>query len=233
MIISHAHRFIFLKTQKTAGTSVEMALSTICGPDDVVTGWGPHDEKLEFQLGYEPRNIEIPLNYRPALWRLFRLARVRTSQAGLKYHNHMPAHKIRRCMDSLVFDAYRKVTIVRNPWDREVSLYFWRYRNSETRPPFERYVRWPRYRAERKTFELYSINGVVVADTILRYESLPDDFAKFVKTLGLDDPPGLPRAKGNIRPDTDRNYRDFYCPTTQAIVARRYAREIDAFGYCF
>lgn len=204
-----------------------------CGPDDVVTGWGPQDEELRRQLGCKPRNIEIPLNYRPALWRLYRLARLRTSQAGLKYYNHMPAQKIRQFMDPHLFDAYRKVTIVRNPWDREVSLYFWRYRNSETRPPFERYVRWPRYRPERKTFELFSINGTVVADTILRYESLQNDFDKFVYTLGLDELPQLPRAKGNFRLKASPNYRDFYCPTTRAVVARRYAREIEAFGYRF
>ncbi len=31
MIISHEHKFIFLKTKKTAGTSVELALTRLCG----------------------------------------------------------------------------------------------------------------------------------------------------------------------------------------------------------
>ena len=37
MIVSHDRRFIFVKTSKTAGTSVEMQLSVFCGPDDIVT----------------------------------------------------------------------------------------------------------------------------------------------------------------------------------------------------
>lgn len=37
MIISHQHRFIFVKTLKTAGTSIEVFLSGLCGRDDVVT----------------------------------------------------------------------------------------------------------------------------------------------------------------------------------------------------
>ncbi len=44
MIISHKHRFIFVKTLKTAGTSIEVFLSQQCGPKDVVTPILPHVE---------------------------------------------------------------------------------------------------------------------------------------------------------------------------------------------
>jgi hypothetical protein len=36
MIVSHEHKFIFLKTKKTAGTSIELALSALCE-----SGWEP------------------------------------------------------------------------------------------------------------------------------------------------------------------------------------------------
>jgi hypothetical protein len=36
MIVSHERKFIFLKTRKTAGTSLEIALSKYCGPRDVL-----------------------------------------------------------------------------------------------------------------------------------------------------------------------------------------------------
>ena len=38
MIISHKHKFIFFKTRKTAGTSLQIALSEFCGSDDIITG---------------------------------------------------------------------------------------------------------------------------------------------------------------------------------------------------
>ena len=37
MIVSHRHRFIFIRTMKTAGTSIETFLSRFCGPEDIVT----------------------------------------------------------------------------------------------------------------------------------------------------------------------------------------------------
>lgn len=231
MIISHAHRFIFLKSQKCAGTSVELALSQICGPTDVITTVGDDDENL--RIGQGPQNVEIPLAYRRFGWQLRQLLGVRTSRLGTVYHTHMSASDIRRAMDPALFDAYRKVTIVRNPWDRVVSLYFWHYRNSKQRPSFDWFVRLPRYRPARKTFDLYSINGAIVADVILRYEHLEDDFSEFVATLGFDSPPSLPRAKGQHRPRGSRDYREIYSARTQQIVARRYAREIEAFGYEF
>ncbi|MBL0299363.1 MAG: ASPIC/UnbV domain-containing protein [Betaproteobacteria bacterium] len=40
MIISHSHRFIFVKSLKTAGTSLEAALSNSCSGGDVVTSLG-------------------------------------------------------------------------------------------------------------------------------------------------------------------------------------------------
>jgi len=90
-----------------------------------------------------------------------------------------------------------------------------------------------RYRPERKTFEIYSISGRIVADVILRYERLQADFEEFVASLGVKDCPELPRAKGQHRKSANRDYRKMYNNRTRRIVERRYAREIEAFGYEF
>jgi hypothetical protein len=60
MIISHKYRFIFVKTLKTAGTSIEVFLSQHCGPDDVVTPILPHVEP------HRPRNHDGFFNHIPA-----------------------------------------------------------------------------------------------------------------------------------------------------------------------
>jgi hypothetical protein len=44
MIVSYLHKFIFIRTKKTAGTTVEMTLAPACGPDDIITPLGTWDE---------------------------------------------------------------------------------------------------------------------------------------------------------------------------------------------
>lgn len=59
MIVSHKYRFIFVKTFKTAGTSIEVYLSQFCGPDDILTPIVPHVEP------HRARNDEGFFNHMP------------------------------------------------------------------------------------------------------------------------------------------------------------------------
>lgn len=60
MIISHQHKFIFVKTFKTAGTSIEIFLSQHCGPLDVVTPIFPE------VVSHLPRNHQGYYNHMTA-----------------------------------------------------------------------------------------------------------------------------------------------------------------------
>ena len=60
MVISHQHRFIFIKTYKTAGTSIEVFLSQRCDPHDVFTPIIPPVES------HVARNHEGFYNHIPA-----------------------------------------------------------------------------------------------------------------------------------------------------------------------
>ena len=52
MIISHKHQFIFIKTKKTAGTSIEIALSQFCGEKDIITTISEEDEQIRQELNF-------------------------------------------------------------------------------------------------------------------------------------------------------------------------------------
>lgn len=128
MIVSHVHKIIFIKTVKTAGTSFEIALSKFCGPNDIITPLDGPDEQYRKKLGI--RNSQ---NYQYGWLETFTefsildlLIRLRLGRRPRKYWNHISAEEIRRRLPAEIWQNYRKVAIVRNPFDRLVSLYSWK-----------------------------------------------------------------------------------------------------------
>jgi len=231
MIISNYHRFIFLKTQKTGGTSVQLALSEICGPSDIITPISETDTLIG--RGKAHQNDDIPKLWQPRLARFKYLLGFSKKAAGLLYHQHMSATEIRAHLDPHFFDSCRKITIVRNAWDREVSLYFWTIRNLKNPPTFREFVHRYVSNPDRKTFKIYSIGGRVVADTVLRYENLANDYADFVVSLGVTDIPTLPNAKSSYRTAEKQDYRSFFDKRSIEAVRKRQQREIEYFNMTF
>lgn len=213
VIASHAHRFIFTKTRKTAGTSVEIALSKVCGPDDIITLISPEDEVLRKASGGRgPQNYESPPLPRKAF-------------------NHMSARLARDAVGHDTWRKYYKFAIERNPWDAVVSLYYWKYKDLPELPDFDQYVDevWIEQLANNK--RMYRIRGRIAVDRVLRYERLADEFAEVWEHLGLPGEPELPRAKGQARPEG--HYRDLYTPASRERVRQVFSDTIDAFGYEF
>ena len=211
MIASHAHRFIFLKTRKTAGTSVEIALSTVCGPDDVITRISPEDEDLRKAAGGRgPQNFESPPLHRQAF-------------------NHMGARLVREALGRETWESYFKFAIERSPWDAVVSLYFWKYKDRPELHDFEQYVgeEWIEQLANNR--RMYRIRGELALDRVLRYEQLDRELSQVWDELSLPGSPDLPRAKGQARPAG--HYRDLYTDASRERVATAFADVIEAFDY--
>jgi hypothetical protein len=260
MIISHRHRFIFIKTEKTAGTSIELALARICGPDDVITATvHPEDRALRESLGTGYRreqNDAIPLRYLTALDIAQAIRRGRRP----RFYNHIGAAEIRRFVSPDVWDGYFKFCVERNPWDKVVSLYSW-WRELERQfhgdpkslrrglGPAARGVEWmirhhPVGSMSLSEFvqsgrgnlvngyNLYTINVEVVVQRVLQFERLAEEMAALANELGIPDLPPLPRAKTGVR-SPHQHYRDLLNDDDRRKIATVFAREIAHFGYTF
>lgn len=231
MILSHRHRFIFIKTAKTAGTSIEIALSRLCGPDDVITPMAAADEALRAPVG--PRNYiraAGPFGWKKIVERhprLFGKPRVGLDPAH-DFYNHMPARLVRRYVGEEVWRGYYKFAFERNPWDKHVSAYGWRRRDDPNRLSFRDFVVG---REKPRGWELYTEDDRVVVDFVGRFETLAADLALALRKAGVDAPLVLPHAKSNAARGGD--WRAAYDDETRALVAGLYAREIAAFGYSF
>ena len=126
MIISHRHKYIFMRTTKTASTSMEIALSRFCGPDDVITPINPEDEPVRNELGIFPQNYSRPRKfweYRPK--DIARALLYKQKAEKKLFWNHMSATQVRDKVTQPVWDSYFKFCFVRNPWDRAISRYYW------------------------------------------------------------------------------------------------------------
>lgn len=228
MIVSHRHKFIFMKTKKTAGTSIELALRTICGPNDIIA---PVVEDRQVQnLAGGPRNWVVSPAKRFTPTNLFRRLRGKPP-VGVGFSPHITAKDARAFLDDDVWTSYFKFTVERNPWDRQVSHYHYHVRPATKRTmTFDQFMKTKR--AIMNNYEIYSLDGKIVADFVMRYEALADDFAEVVKLIGINEPISLPNAKSGIRKG-GKDYKSYYTDDSRNLIANWYAREIEAFSYEF
>jgi hypothetical protein len=230
MLISHRYKFIFVKTRKTAGTSIEIALSKYLGPGDVITHISPEDEALRTEQGFPgPRNFLVPFSrWRWQDWRRF----LRTRQRPF-FYNHMPASLIKAWAGAAVWDSYFKFCVERNPWDKVISWYYWEHKESP-RPGLDTFIRAGRAQDLAATggSSLYTIDGKVAVDRIYQYEDLPAAMQDLALRTGLPEVPQLPHAKSRFREDR-RPYREVYGEEERELIARIFAGEIAALGYEF
>lgn len=225
MIVSHRHRFIFIKTRKTAGTSLQHALSTVCAPTDVVTvtGYTTPD--------YAPRNYQGLFNPAPYLLGRYTMHRkshvMRRLKLRQRIHDHMFLIELFNLPEAKAWTGYFRFCVERNPWDKVVSRYFWKYRDRDDRPDFETFVASDRLVSD---VDMYSLSGEVAADLVLKYEELPQSLETVERRFGIAIPPMM---GANSWTRSSRDYCAMYTDASRTRVARHFAREIDMLGYRF
>lgn len=202
------HKTIFIHIPKTGGTSVEHA---------------------------------IGIDYADCVW----------MDKHKMWKQHATIQQIKAHLVSDIHNHY-KFTFVRNPWDRAVSD--WMYLTQQKCHTFQSC----RVKLQSPTLKDYllstggyekynhlnsssgrgdhwftqhsyiAIDGVDQMDYIGRFENLQQDFDTICDRIGIQRRllPGKNKTK-------HKNYTEYYDDETRDIVAKRYAKDIEYFGYKF
>lgn len=233
-IVSHEHRLIFLKPRKTAGTSIERALLRITAADDWAAT-STENEPLDARFLATPNRTRRSFIGDRPVKRLLR----RVGPRALRLREHMPALALRRCVGDEIWSTYRKVSVVRDPWRRLLSLWRWRTRRCRLEVDFEDFLRAMESgnRAAEKAvgarrwsnLPFYAIDGEPVVDHVLRFETISADFAGLLRDLGLPDTGPLEHMKKLSGPA--RGPATVLSPDQVRRIASLCATEIAWFGY--
>ena len=103
MLISHRKKFIYTKTVKTAGTSVELFFEKYCFAD---REWKFSHARDEYS------SASGIVGYRGA------------DKGSSTFYNHMPAEELKNLLGKQIWDNYHKFTVIRNPFDKMVSAFY-------------------------------------------------------------------------------------------------------------
>jgi hypothetical protein len=221
MLVSHRRRFIYLKTKKTAGTSVEVFFERECVPEGTYSG--SHHDAVQ-----------------------------RVSDAGIigsrmdgrtpndQWVPHMRAAQVRAQIGEEIWNTYLKFCVIRNPYDKMVSRWWWDLpepeRQERANAPFHEvraaFNAWLAI-GEARAFDrdIYMIDGKPCMDRFLRYERLWDDIHRLCAELGIV----RERSElGHYKSETRRrpeHFSEYYDERGAARIAALFDWEIERFDY--
>ena len=147
-------------------------------------------------------------------------------RANLSMYKHIKGIDLKKQIKN--YDEYFKFAFIRNPWDRVVSWfkYYGYEMDSEwlSRSNLEDYPKFFWYNQSEWLFEGSSL----IVNYIGRFENLQQDFDTVCDKIGIDRQP-LPHKNAT----NHKHYTEYYDDETREIVAEKYAKDIDYFGYKF
>ena len=146
------------------------------------------------------------------------------------FWNHMSAWQIRKRLEPDLWAGMFKITSERHPYEKAVSSAYQRYVNHHKSGRFTDYLERVVQSGSYRNFDLYTMDGKIIADFVILYETLQHDVQALLRGLSLPTDATLPTAKTQFRQD-HRPARDILSHRQKSMIRYRCAEEFEAFGY--
>ncbi len=213
MIVSNSNKYIFLKTRKTAGSSIQVALSTKCNPLlDIITGNSIKEGKLD--------------ESHSGGWNINKF---------FTNHPHPSIELVKKWAGD-DWKNYFKFAFVRNPFDIVVSRYHWNLGKKNKPTSIDGFNKWIKnyflngeYKEDEQWRYIY-INGKNELDFIGRYENLKADFNFICDKINIS-PPELGLQKSGYR--DKKHYSKYYNQESIELVNKYFKKDLTLFNYNF
>ncbi len=223
MIISHKHKFIFIKTFKVSGTSMEIALSRYIGNEDILTPLNLEDEIKRYKkTGALPQNYSKnkleEIKYKNYIKKLSKkkiskkiLNELEKKKDGkfksMIYYNHISAVNVKKLIKKKIWKKYFKFTIERNPYDKVISFMYFANRFKKiknVKNEIDKTIRLKKY----LNYPIYTNrNKKILVNYILDYGSIKKNVKFLESKLNLELNKFYIKTKNSTRKDK-RHYRD-------------------------
>lgn len=195
-MISHKKKFIYIHIPKTGGNSLSLYLKNYSS------------------------NKVIQRNSRVGLGQGIDII-CEKSKIDIK---HMPITYYRGLYPNL-YSSYIKFTIVRNPYDRLISLYFWlRSNRPYTKKSFKEFLN----KNIKSQLSFIMVDDKIEVDYICKFENLEEDLKYIFNKINIDTKdmvfPHLNASKHNY-------YMSYYDNELLSIINKKYENDFKVLGY--
>jgi len=206
MLVSHENKFIFIHIPKTAGSSIQKALT-------------PHSTSCPRTRGA----------------RLMSRAGIITNRKSFYLPKHERYSYIKRRLGTEEYEKMFSFAFVRNPWDRLVSYYHFvnktphHHRNAKLgKLSFDDFVKGEvkRMKSYQNRY-IYSEEGELQVDFVGRFENLAEDFSFITQKIGLDIE--LPHTNSSKHD----SYQEYFSDELRELVSIHWEKDIKLFDYSF
>lgn len=132
-----------------------------------------------------------------------------------------------------IWKTYFKFSVVRNPWDMVVSMFYYRRIARNYKDNFDDLVK--KMGTERNhNYDIYKINNQYICDFYIKYENLENDLKYVLEKCNIKnyDLKNLKKFNSNYKP-VNTDYKKYYNDERKKIIRDLYSDYIEKFNYEF